>query len=143
LVTICGCPIGDLIGSPKPAVQLLTADLITLSVEHRFESGSLFRVWLPTRRALAQFVSACQSANRTLLRKQMSNSLKASSHSPQVAANILRERRPISFTQGVEELGQLLRNSGEFPLAGELESALVRTERVFNREVISNVGAAH
>ena len=123
LVTICGCPIGDLIDSRKPAVQSLTADLISLFTDQGFDSSSLFRIWLASRRELAQFVSACQSSNRTLLRTQMSSSLKASCHTPQVAANILHDRTPISFTEGLEELRELVRESDKFPLAGDLNPA--------------------
>ncbi len=142
LVTICGCAIGDLIDSREPTVQLLTADLISLTTHHGFDSGLLFRIWLPTSRELAQFVSACQSANRALLRKQLSSSLQTSSYTPQVAANILRDRTPISFPDGLEELRQLVRDSDKFPLAGDLQSGLRRTKQAFHREVVSKIAAA-
>ena len=136
-LTIPGWQIANAINEPTPLTRRAIAHIAEIPHHYGHDPAAVFRVWLPAAAEFRDICGAMEFADPRLVARALRKSLNHSQYSPADALRVISDRTEISYGVARSQLHRALLASRIAPRAGEVDIALSKFWKAFQKSVVN------
>lgn len=137
MLTLPGWQIANLINDPTPQIRRAIARIADIQHQYGYDPANIFSVWLPTSAEFRDICLARKFADLRLLSRALLKSLNQSQYSPADALRVISDRTETSYGVARRELERAVLSSRFIPRADEVDIALTKFWRAFQKSVVN------